>query len=709
MSDIATVWAGEPLGAGPFAILPPASNEGPHLTFLVGTAAGTTVVIPANRLSQFLDDHRTVTFVSTDAVRDHHRLLTLATQSEADERCSGRVWELAASGRLRDLHVMDQEVRYAEGQHGVASPCPLMPRTTETEAVLRLTPSTGESVRQALSDFSNLTDRDARLRRDANRPRTPPFHETHSEPDYDFPDYQSLPDSLGDTVFPVERMDLRTHGPGVVERGRIATATGQHHPGLVDRAAVGDFLRTLIERFRTLSAEVREHAPLANALSWDANGVKLAKSSGLVFDPVALQDWLRGEGKGLVDLHDYPAPIPRDANRKPSTDPERWGPWIGCSRPLWLWRELTRTAGLLDFAFDCSQQTSAGPWNSTLGVVNLIAYRRQPIRVFRSPPGSRFVIVRIPDLRFRTILSLIHADPYDAVHLDWPVFRTADFRDQVTQAVAFHEWFEVENGFPLLAKDSIRSTDLGYDAVKAQQWKSQFAARQEQWTERVAVMAAILDTVGLGVHDSLWVRLLRNDYQLTLGETELRRRVEWLKKRVGGLGYFREDDLLDRLATLDGTTGSQVVDTVFGAPHPRNFVANERNAILGRHSGVRHGKLVVYLAARREQGDANPTRRELVECRGVTLGDRVTPQGGPAVVRQWQVLGSAEDALAEAAFTLSQHGWRVLWAAGEAIVVEVSAEAAESSMLQIAKLVQQRAQKFLQIPVPVIPTTSDEW
>ena len=375
-------------------------------------------------------------------------------------------------------------------------------------------------------------------------------------------------------------------------------------------------------------------------------------------------------------------PVPFDRRRQRDPDPERWGVWTGCDRELWAWASLHRTARLIGIV----ARARAGESGAALELAESAWYRHQGFAAVRPAPGRRFVRVSIHDLKFRAVLALIASDrayvPKEGAVQPRP--------DDVERPLARRLAAEC----PHRLIDDVGPVDVGAGPGNG-------SAR----AERTRQLGAVLDVAGLGLPDSLSVALLRHAYACPVQENRFARVMEWLEDQFPGLAEFRTDDLADRLAAMAGTPTAEVERSREDIIHLRTWSISERRRL--ERLAAQNPEFEPCYQFFRERGIENPTRNDVLEHRGLTVGDRPSPRGGPGAVRQWQVLGTVDEIAAEVVFSLARAGYAVLATVGEEFLVDTSD--ATDKVEHVRSVVKEQTKRMLWAAAPVEAEYCEGW
>src|SRR5262249_31702440 len=118
-----------------------------------------------------------------------------------------------------------------------------------------------------------------------------------------------------------------------------------------------------------------------------------------------LAGWLRKVFDGLCDVQSRPPEILRNADGRPSLDPEHWGSWAACNDALWAWRQVFGMAEVARIArpdFVVRPRYEKAPLLRSMEP-NLAVYRSLRVPVFRPREGYVLVTRELLDLRARCL------------------------------------------------------------------------------------------------------------------------------------------------------------------------------------------------------------------------------------------------------------------------------------------------------------------
>ena len=195
---------------------------------------------------------------------------------------------------------------------------------------------------------------------------------------------------------------------GVEIRGALALSAIESKEGTSGIHVNSAALRELRERADSIlqkaSAELPDDSEARECFEWDAeSNVRISRRSFPDFKEQPLKKWLNQKAsKQLFDALNRPIAIARDAQGRPSLNPELWGVWPACDRALAACRSVFRAAELRRLT-EQVPPTAVRARYETLPALrsrepNLTFYRKQKIPVFQPRRGHIFLAGRVDDL-----------------------------------------------------------------------------------------------------------------------------------------------------------------------------------------------------------------------------------------------------------------------------------------------------------------------
>lgn len=324
---------------------------------------------------------------------------------------------------------------------------------------------------------------------------------------------------------------------------------------------------------------------------------------------------------------------------------------------------------------------------------NWEVYRRCGVPVLRPQPGHIFLAGRVRDLRLRSFVAVGLRHGYftrTTSRLAGHFLDTGHFPDEkepFTQIAA-----------ELYVADALRRADVNHPPVTGSsdrpaesEYEGHFRAdalrraAEEQfdvllsdrpleagvWVRRAR---GLLDAAILGLPESsLGVFLECEHREPTLDTLGATRALNLLASEiVSELRAYLEDRSTDIIWARLGRSAQDEMYKRFSSSHPETFPARVRNTLT--HVGVEglnlgHDTHTPAGESGRESAEDGPG---LFLVRGRTLGGRFTAVCSQPVVRQQEVLLSADEVMLEVAHALCAGGYRLLAVAGEEFLVEVA-------------------------------------
>ncbi|MFO0952629.1 MAG: hypothetical protein U0835_16080 [Isosphaeraceae bacterium] len=634
------------------------------------------------RLLRFAAAHPERVFVVEDVARIHWDVLNAIAQ--VGGVASLAVWSVADQSHWVDLRLLARDVRLAAGRHidrykdlwsdelgtrykpADRAGAPSLDVNSSKKA------PTAEQIRD---DYERLRALAVRLADEADAPREPSYvlnnlraadkqgmsrdlaaliaKVTSSSDPPDSPSAeQSQTTTLGSAGTQPGGPESSHHpeecpGHGAAARAGIVIhgLTVMNSPGLcVSSARLPELIDRVRLRFEAASKLLAEDRELRPCFEWEQRGfVELNGKGHPEIDPKKLSRALEKVTKGLVDGLNRPPAIPLAVNGGPDLNPERWGFWPGCHRGLWAWREVRRAAEILR-TFQSSPAIGFAHRLDPLVRTekpDLRDYRRLNMPVLTPGPGNRFVVIRLRELKARCLAAVCRLRGYASA---------ADGR-------LFQHLLRLED--PL--EEMTRELFLAAGGRIGSRPTSPVVPADLEWWSRLT--AALLDTLPLGLPDSLLKVYLELEYGIDLGEAELARLKGIFCKSVAyEIKAFLEDRSHFLTARNLGRTANEVIES---ASNPDTAGAQIRNRIKSGRPDPFGG----------QSGDQKPSMliaADLFGYRGKTLSGRPTLSAAQAEVRRAEWLGSADDVVLDVAYNRLRAGYRVLALADDEILLEVT-------------------------------------
>jgi hypothetical protein len=539
-----------------------------------------------------------------------------------------------------------------------------------------------------------------------------------------------------------ERLEVPL-GVGTRLRGGVALAnlrSSEDRP----RLRIDPTRRKELEEKAYLSYEAASRilwgsADTRDCFQWDDDQCVQRNERGYPQAKKSIRGWLNKVGSRLVDRMNVQVPIPRNPKGELILHPEPWGMWAACDRSLWAWRELFRAAELIRL----SQTIEGGASPKYEGTPflrsyepNLTAYRRQRARVFRPSTGHVFIGVRLSELRLRCFAAIGIRQgyfPWQRCRLLNYLLKTDDPIATMAEELYIELFVRERPGRPNVAPPQPIRVDEEVRAGKQDKADERNAAARhaaeesflqlqkqggKDYEDQLRRIVGLLDAAILGVPDSWLENFLDNEHGVSaIATSEATRMIELISERiVPELGAYRADRTRDLVwARLDRSSQDEVI-TRANAEFPDSEAARIRNVLQGSGLGGLGLAADVYpgpnVGAGTTQLDADAIAQPatLFKYRGRTLGGGVTTRGTPPIVRQLEILHSADEILMDAAFALVSRSHRLIGIADSELVVEVPEGEAHSHATTLQELVQVASARLLgRLSGPVRLSECDEW
>jgi len=385
---------------------------------------------------------------------------------------------------------------------------------------------------------------------------------------------------------------------------------------------------------------------------------------------------------------------------------------------------------------------------------DLSAYRRQPVRVFRPSRGKVFLIGRIPNLRLCCFSAVGIAQQYfrrqvsrlanyllrrvptiptvaeelfvaEAIRqLDSTTLRAyGPDQNSVTEGLdenddgPFREasTCSTQNVSELHETDGEELDEVDDAPVRAERIAAEqrFLDIQKADGEHYQVLLrrtrGLLDAAILGIPDYALATFLEKEHGVTTrGNVDNEHSIELLADSiVPELQSYRADPTVDIVWARRGRSAQDAVKSQGFAAHPDSFPGFVRNVL--RTSG---GDQLFQDPDRSGiAGETpNPASGTHYMHRGRTLGGRVTICASPPVVRQLEILQSADEVMMDVAFALVAEGHRLVGLAGDEFVVEVPDSEVDQLKSKICDLAHHAAARYLGAITPSLEVNEcDEW
>jgi hypothetical protein len=708
MDSMAVPWDGRPMGPGPIALIARETSPGTGQTLCAASSGcGRTLCVRPEQVGAFLAQHASELLVSIDVAPVQLLLCAVLGGRPGEKSGLDALWALTRDGQWVDLRLLDRQVRCAAGDnnhrlrswqeitdHWLATPADNAEVDRNQASGDRL-PVERDGLSQVLAVFDRLGSEAKRLEAEAAPLPPPPLELRPLPPEkeeamraqtaailedilaHDKRVGRDRPAAMADDPGPEARSPepivMPAPGPAPLGHGvevwAVVALNGGRAPGLtVDPRRVPELLARALEEYRRASEVLARKREVRNCFDWEGNQVARNNKGFPVTRQGPLIKWLRQAYKGLGDIQNEAADVPRDAEGCPPVNPERWGFWAACDDALWAWRQVFRMAEVVRIA---SSGGVACPRYETVPLLrslepNLAVYRSLGVPAFRPRDGHVFIAGRLRDLTARCLSAVCLSRGYvtpTRCKLDRYVLRepeplqcaAAQLRAHYAERVgATDDVCAMRASFP-----ELREADPGtYDG----------------W---LRLTNALLETAPLGLPVEFRLRLLRNDHDLNrLDRNSLERLHGLLVKKVAWeLEGFLEDATFDVVATQLGLNANEGLRRLVNADHPGVTGQTLRNDLRRR----RHRKPVLSslrsLAPEQPAAGSGPasrrSRAQLYRYRAATLGGRVTHRGASAAVRRREVLLGADEVMLAVAHDLTAAGHRLLGLAGSEFLLEV--------------------------------------
>jgi hypothetical protein len=443
------------------------------------------------------------------------------------------------------------------------------------------------------------------------------------------------------------------------------------------------------------------YSEFGSCFQWECRGeVKLSKSGYVETKQKELRDQLVKSSKILKDYHHEDVPIPR-LDDSISPIPSDWGIWTSWDRSLRAWRNLENTAELLRWTDGrlsvIPRYTRSPAW----GVIapSLSLYRHIGVPIFQPRPGDVFLVCSLELLRLVT---------FTAVGLKNKIFTHQNsrlygfFRElsdplvEIARELANeHKWIQERGCHPHHPRDgdgtgnpSVLSGVANHESTNEPDSLAGIDYRADFPAEFINLAMALIDVLPLGLPTEKLADYLEFEYGVTLpGGVGVAKLVDALRQSVVyDFGYFLEDRVVNLIGAKRRLSAQEALRRGYDSAHMNTSPARIRKDLHEHRWAVkrRWGSDLDDLTP--HPGD--PQRRLDCKYRALTLSGRPTSRASQAVVRQQQVLLSANEILWEIAYSLVERGYRLCAVTGDSLVLEVAEASADEARGAVQRLVE---------------------